>query len=287
MTHARTLVTAFLLFFSAALDAQAVAPRIEHIGINVADAQAVVAWYAAHLGFSVLRKGPAPQYSTVITDSSHATMALEIYQNAEHPLLSPDTMHPMALHLALAVDSLEEVTERLLKAGARVAEAQKQTASGDRVITLRDPWGFSLQLVRRVHPMLHNRGLSLEHVAFNVEDARAKAAWLSDNLGCVTVREGKPPAYSMFIADSSRHMMIELYQDARYPRLDFNDLDYMATHFAFAVPDVAQTKARLLKAGAHVAEEMKQLPNGDTVLMLRDPWGQPLQIVHRVTPIFP
>jgi glyoxylase I family protein len=264
--------------------AQLPAARLEHIAVNVANPLDVVKWYTENLGFVVLRQGPAPQYSTIIADSAR-NMALEIYHNTEHPLLDPAKIHHMAMHFAFAGDSILQLKDRLVKAGATLAEAPKLSASGDAVFTLRDPWGFSIQFVQRATPMLALKGLYAEHYGLNVEDSRAKSKWLSENLGMVVVREGKAPGYGMFIADSARNMMMELYHNEKDPALKFSDVDYMSTHLAFAVTDVPAVKAQLLAAGAHVAEEMKQLPNGDTVLMLRDPWGEPIQIVKRVSPM--
>jgi glyoxylase I family protein len=259
-------------------------PRFEHIAINVADPLAVVKWYTDNLGFTVLRQGAAPGYSTIIADSAR-NMALEIYRNTDHPFLNPASIHHMSMHFAFAGDSILAIMDRLVKAGAAVAEAPKRSASGDAVFTLRDPWGFSIQFVERTKPMLAMKGLFAEHYALNVDDSRAKAKWFVENLGMTIVREGKAPSYGMFIADSARNLMMELYHDVKYPVVSFAGVDYMATHLAFAVTDVAAVKAKLVAAGASVAEEMKQLPSGDTVLMLRDPWGEPIQIVKRVQPM--
>ncbi|HLP18335.1 MAG TPA: VOC family protein [Bacteroidota bacterium] len=277
------LFCAFVTLSTIFTQAQIPAARFEHIAINVANPLDVVKWYTENLGFTVERQGAAPGYSTMIVDSAR-NLAIEVYYNAERPLLEPSKIHHMAMHIAFAGDSILQMKERLMAHGATLAEAPKTSASGDRVFTLRDPWGLPIQFVERAKPMLAFKGTYAEHYALNVADSRAKAKWFVEQLGLTIVREGKAPSYGMFIADSSKNLMMELYQDEKYPALKFSDVDYMTTHLAFIVTDVAAVKARLVNAGATVAEEMKQLPNGDTVLMLRDPWGEPVQIVKRVAP---
>jgi glyoxylase I family protein len=56
-------------------------------------------------------------------------------------------------------------------------------------------------------------------------------------------------------------------------------------HIAFWADDVAATRARLLTAGATPEGEVVLTPAGDTVAMLRDPWGLAIQFVHRGSPM--
>jgi glyoxylase I family protein len=43
--------------------------------------------------------------------------------------------------------------DRLVAAGATVADDLVRTAAGDELVMLRDPWGVALQLARRAQPM--------------------------------------------------------------------------------------------------------------------------------------
>ncbi len=52
---------------------------------------------------------------------------------------------------------------------------------------------------------------------------------------------------------------------------------------AFVADDPAAVRARLVAAGATPAYE-ETLPDGSFLIMVRDPWGIPLQLVRRVTP---
>ena len=66
-----------------------------------------------------------------------------------------------------------------------------------------------------------------------------------------------------------------------------------ALHIACAVkpakglgePDGIKTVTALLKAGAKLTDDVQTTPNGDRLVMLRDPWGIAVQLVHRATPM--
>ncbi|MGD0589347.1 MAG: VOC family protein [Bacteroidota bacterium] len=152
-------------------------------------------------------------------------------------------------------------------------------------MTLRDPWGLPIQFVERVKPMLEFTGLYPEHFAMNVVDSRKEAKWYADNLGFIVVREGSAPGYGMFIADAGKNMMFELYQNKNFPVLQFDSIAYQTFHIAFVVHDIQTVKHALVAAGAKVAEDIKKTPGGDDVLMLRDPWGLPIQFVKRINPM--
>ena len=89
----------------------------------------------------------------------------------------------------------------------------------------------------------------------------------------------------MFIADSTNDMMFELYQNTEYPMLDFPKVSHMATHAAFMVNNLELVKSNLLAANATVVDNITKTPAGDLVLMMRDPWGEPIQFVKRAVPM--
>jgi glyoxylase I family protein len=258
--------------------------RFEHVAINVQDPPTVARWYTEQLGMKVMRSGGAPTFTTFIADSG-MHMMIELFHNDQYPLLAPVKIHHMALHFAFITPNILQTQKLLLAAGATIADSLKKTASGDQVMTLRDPWGFAIQFVERVTPMLSFTGLYLEHLAINVADSRAKAAWYADNLGMLVIREGKAPSYGMFIADAGKHMMYELYQNKDYPSVDLKTISHMSLHVAYMVNDVQSAKEKLLAAGATMVEDVTKTPAGDFVLMLRDPWGQPIQFVKRANPM--
>jgi catechol 2,3-dioxygenase-like lactoylglutathione lyase family enzyme len=270
-------------------------PRAEHIAFNVKDPAAVAQWYCVHLGMMIVRKSPPPANTHFIGDSS-GNMMLELYHNADVPVLDFASISHMAMHLAFMVDSIQAMRDSLLAAGATLVEDVNQTPAGDRVLMMRDPWGLAIQFVKRISPMLTPSGVPPsgvppagvrpEHIAFNIPDPQSTANWYCENLGMKVVRSGGSPTYTMFIADAGKHMMMELFHNSAYPMIDWPAVNYLSFHFAFMVEDVRAVRNSLIAAGATLAEDVRVTNTGDEVLMLRDPWGKPIQFLKRGEPMW-
>lgn len=131
--------------------------KMEHIGMQVEDPVAMCDWYCRHLGFQVKRRQSSIPFTIFLADAA-GKMMLEIHRHDEVPLPIPDyrTMDPLMLHLALDVEdgSIEVETSRLIEAGATVAKDLVISAAGDKLLMLRDPWGISIQLVKRAIRMV-------------------------------------------------------------------------------------------------------------------------------------
>jgi glyoxylase I family protein len=99
------------------------------------------------------------------------------------------------------------------------------------------------------------------------------------------MHESGAPNYGVFLADSAENMMMELYQNDQVPVINFNDVDFFSLHLASMSDDLAATRDKLVKAGATVAQDINKTPAGDEILVVRDPWGFPLQFVKRAVPM--
>lgn len=127
-------------------------------------------------------------------------------------------------------------------------------------------------------------GLAFEHLALNVHDPVAVAAWYVEHLGMDIVRQGPPPVHMHFLADASRRAMIELYTNSAAPVDVYRDMHPAQLHLAFTSADPAADTARLVAAGATLLDD-QQAPDGSHLVMLRDPWGLPIQLARRATPM--
>lgn len=127
--------------------------KIEHVALLVEEPVEMVRWYEQHLGMKAVRSGGAPSFTHFLADSSGKAM-LELYRNDRLPLPDYRRMDPLLLHVAFVSDQIEEDRARLLAAGATAAGEIEVTPQGDRVATLRDPWGLAIQLAQRKAPML-------------------------------------------------------------------------------------------------------------------------------------
>ncbi|MEQ9409257.1 MAG: VOC family protein [Fuerstiella sp.] len=128
--------------------------------------------------------------------------------------------------------------------------------------------------------------MKIEHVAFNVEDPVLMARWYVEHLGLTVRRRIMEPPYAHFLADDGNAVMIEIYGNKQAPLPDYRSMNPAELHLAFTSRDVAADTARLTAAGATVVADVHQL-NDDTFAMLRDPWGLPIQLVERRSPMIP
>jgi uncharacterized glyoxalase superfamily protein PhnB len=258
--------------------------RPEHIAFNVMDPVADAQWFVDNLGFKLMYKGDPPGNTRFIIDEKN-NMMMELYNNTKFPRLNFPNMNYMAIHFAFMADSIEQVKEKLLAAGATLAEDIQVTPSGDKVLMLRTPWGLPIQFVERANPMLKYSFFRPEHFAMNLKDPVETANWLVQNMGMKIIRQGGAPTFTTFIADENENMMFELYKNSNYPSMDFANTSYMALHIAFMVNDVDAVKTKLLAAGATIAEDLNTTANGTQVLVLRGPEGLPLQYIKRPVPM--
>ena len=129
--------------------------------------------------------------------------------------------------------------------------------------------------------------IRIEHVAWQVEDPIAVAAWYGSHLGFTVLRKIGPPAHTHFLADCSVNAVIEIYNNPMASMPDYRTMDTLHLHLAFAVEDPAGERDRLLRAGATVCEDLVTIPSGDQLVMLRDPWGFAVQLVKRKIPMLP
>ena len=127
--------------------------------------------------------------------------------------------------------------------------------------------------------------MKIEHLAFNVADPLAFARWYVEHLGLTVKRRLVEPPYVHFLADDSGTVMLEVYGNPDAPKLDFPTVQPPALHLAFLSADLPADVKRLVSAGASIVADVHTLPSGDTFAMLRDPWGLPLQLVKRLTPM--
>jgi glyoxylase I family protein len=125
--------------------------------------------------------------------------------------------------------------------------------------------------------------MKFKHFALNVPDARAHAKWFVDHLGMRVARSRQDAPYTSFLADDTGRVILEVYSNTAAPYPNYAAAHPLCFHVAFVADDPAAVRAKLVAAGATPAYE-ETLPDGSFLIMVRDPWGVPLQLVRRVTP---
>lgn len=122
--------------------------------------------------------------------------------------------------------------------------------------------------------------MKFEHFAVNVEQPIEIANWYCEHLGLSLVFEQKESPFMRFLADETGRVIMELYNNPEAPIPHHVDNHPLVFHVAFETDNAEQEKARLLTVGATFFEEKKPAESTHLV-MLRDPWGMPLQLCQR------
>ena len=121
--------------------------------------------------------------------------------------------------------------------------------------------------------------MKIEHIAFNVLDPVAVAAWYCEQFGLSVVRHLPQPYQTHFLADG-QGAILEIYCNPPDQVPDYRAMDPLIFHLAFTSEDPAEDSARLLSAGASLHSDL-HLPDGSHLMMLRDPWGVAIQLCKR------
>lgn len=121
--------------------------KLEHVALNVSHPREAASWYETHLGLEVVKRFEEPPYIHFLSDGQGGM--IELYSNPAGDVPHYADMSPYTLHLAFRVDDIAATHEALLEAGAAPLGPVETTAAGDLLAFLRDPWGVTIQLVRR------------------------------------------------------------------------------------------------------------------------------------------
>jgi uncharacterized glyoxalase superfamily protein PhnB len=259
-------------------------PRLEHIAFNVNDPAVAARWCCHHLGMTIVRSLPPPANSHMVLDSA-GRVKLELHNDPTAPIADYASLDHNSMHLAFMVDCMTAIRDSLLAAGATLVDDVSTTPTGDKVLMMRSPWGLAMQFVERVTPMLEPGRFRLEHFELNIPDPPGMVKWYVQNLEMNVMRQGGPPVYGSFVADAGGNMMMELQRNDAHPVLDSSTLQHLSVHVAFLVGNVRATRDSLIEAGASLVEQMRETGGGDQILVLRDPWGLPIQIIRRSAPL--
>ena len=126
--------------------------------------------------------------------------------------------------------------------------------------------------------------MKIEHVALNVSDPAAMAAWYVEYLGMTVARKIEEAPYTHFLADSGGNVMLEVYNNPPDQVPAYATMDPLLLHVAFVSDDPETDKQGLLAAGATLVDD-QPLADGSRVVMLRDPWGLAIQLCRRAVPM--
>jgi catechol 2,3-dioxygenase-like lactoylglutathione lyase family enzyme len=126
---------------------------------------------------------------------------------------------------------------------------------------------------------------TIEHLAITHPDPTGAARWYADNLGFEILKGMDQSPFTHFLKAPGAQVMLEIYNNPAAPPPDYHAMHPLTLHIAFWSEDVAGDRARLLAAGATPIGDVETTPEGFVLCLLRDPWGVPLQLIHRPEPL--
>jgi len=127
--------------------------------------------------------------------------------------------------------------------------------------------------------------MKIEHFAYQVADATAVAEWYSKHLGFTIKRASDSASKTHFLADSAGNVMLEIYNNPTIAVPDYANMHPLTLHIAFSCDNISETVEALEEAGASMLSPANVTPSGDTLVMLRDPWGLAIQFCKRAVPM--
>lgn len=129
--------------------------------------------------------------------------------------------------------------------------------------------------------------MKIEHVGYMVQDPLQVAAWYCQHLGFSVARGMQASPFTHFLVDASGSGVLEIYNNPAAQVPDYSSMDPLILHIAFEIEgqSLESVRDRLLAAGASLYSDLVITPAGDQLIMLRDPWGLPLQLAKRKDPI--
>ena len=126
--------------------------------------------------------------------------------------------------------------------------------------------------------------MKFEHFGINVPHPQAMAAWYVRHFSMKIIRSMHNTPYTHFLADDSGRVIMEIYANETVDIPDYNLQHPLKFHVAFEVSNPSELAKALIKDGALFFEEVKTDDNSH-LIMLRDPWGVPIQLCQRGKPM--
>lgn len=122
--------------------------------------------------------------------------------------------------------------------------------------------------------------MKIEHFAINVSNPVEMTAWYVEHVGLKIIKQEEEAPHTAFLADDGGRVMLEIYNNPPDDVPDYETMDPLIVHLALVSENPTKDKKRLIEAGASLISDDK-LEDGSHLVMLRDPWGLPLQLCKR------
>lgn len=122
--------------------------------------------------------------------------------------------------------------------------------------------------------------MKVEHLGFFVKDALAQAEWYREQLGFKILIEKSEAAGDAAFIQSEDGLILELLSGGERASLADSQASAMQFHLAIKVSEIEKLKDKLVAAGAEFVMK-NEVPAPAKVLIVKDPWGNSLQLAER------
>jgi hypothetical protein len=131
--------------------------KIEHIGICVTAPISMGEWYRENLGFKIIQSAGDDNDGVSFIADDEGSVILEFGKLPEGPPLDGRSLVPLQLHIAVECEHPSAEAERLISSGAELlGESPRNGYKGEKIL-IRDPWGYTIQLVNRQNKLRENQ----------------------------------------------------------------------------------------------------------------------------------
>ncbi|MBE0654100.1 MAG: VOC family protein [Bacteroidales bacterium] len=260
----------------------------EHLRINVADKEATARWYVDNVGLEII---PSDNKEVVyVADKDHNFM-IE-FSSIPNLRTTYSDIHLDAFHLAFeGHKTIEAVAEKMLANKGVQEGTLYRNQIGDYVMNVRDPNGFTSQLIHRVNPFYPKpvkSTIRFEHFAYNTPDQRSAALWLVEFMDLnipwskdIDTLNNNFRNYRVpYVGDAARSMSLELFGKKEVD-MTFAKMSHQECHIAFTTDDPEKLAKRMVYGGAKITGGIQKSANGDVIIDLRDPSGFPIRLIKR------
>ncbi len=265
--------------------------KFEHLRINVADKEATAKWYVENVGLEII---PSNNQEVVyVADKDHNFMLeLSSIPNIRNTY---SDIHIDAFHMAFeGHKSIKQVSEKMLANGGVQEGVLYTNLIGDYVMNVRDPNGFTSQLIHRVNPFFAKpvkSTIRFEHFAFNTTDQKISALWFVEFMDMqipwskdIDTTKNNFRNYRVpYVGDKGNNMSLELFGKDMESKLMNQPHDVI--HLAFTTNQPEELAKRMVYGGAKQLGKPRIEKNGELIIDLYDPRGVPIRLIKRKKPL--
>lgn len=266
--------------------------KFEHLRINVADKEATAKWYVENVGLEIM---PSKNKEVVyVADKDHNFMLeLSSIPNIRKTYFD---IHIDAFHMAFeGHKTIEAVADKMLANKGVQEGTLYRNLVGDYVMNVRDPNGFTSQLIHRVNPFFAKpvkSTIRFEHFAYNTPDQKITALWMVEFMDLnipwskdIDTTKNNYRNYRVpYVGDAARSMSLELFGKKEVD-MTFAKVSHQECHIAFTTNDPEKLAKRMVYGGSKIVGDVQKCANGDIIIDLLDPSNFPIRLIKRGKPI--